>query len=273
VRVKGAARIVVVLGAAAAFCVPAARGDEAPPAPPPGHVVKYVDDTLTVRLAKVPVSEVLSEIGRQSGAEIRGQVRDARDVSAEFDAVPLPDALHRLLGDQNFALIYADGGRLRAVKLLGGPQAAPPSAPGPPPTMPPVMPTPMTAAGLMGLFERHAPIPISGRLAEAMQTDQATFAQLVDVGLHNEDPVLRLEAVRTTVQAVENDPALRAGLLGTVNGMDMNEMATMFRGAAGERAEELAMHLATQTKVTELRAKASSLLQQLRRGRPGAPGA
>src|SRR5262249_26357470 len=159
--------------------------------------------------------------------------------------------------DQNFALIYADGGRLRAVKLLGGPMAAPPSAPGPPPTTPPMMPTPMTAAGLMSLFERHPPIPISGKLAEAIQADQATFAQLVDTGLHNEDPVIRLEAVRSTVQAVENDPTLKAGLLGTVNGMDMNELATMFRGAAGERAEELAMHLATQTKVTELRAKAS----------------
>jgi len=38
--------------------------------------------------------------------------------------VPLVEALHRLLGDQNFVVKYGKGGRPRAIKLLGGPQAA-----------------------------------------------------------------------------------------------------------------------------------------------------
>src|SRR5439155_22824475 len=92
---------------------------------PSGRVITYANDTLTVRLANVSVDEVLDELGRQAGAEIRGGVLNARVVSTEFDAVPLPEALHRLLGDQNFALVYGDGDRLRTITLLGGPQREP----------------------------------------------------------------------------------------------------------------------------------------------------
>src|SRR5437870_1492301 len=101
------------------------------------RVIEYSKDALTVRLAKVPVTDVLAEVSQKTGAEIRGQVRNPTDVTAEFEAVPLPEALHRLLGDQNFALVYGDGGRLKAVRLIGGASqgagpAAAPAAPPPP---------------------------------------------------------------------------------------------------------------------------------------------
>jgi hypothetical protein len=83
------------------------------------RVVRYQDDVLTVRLRNVPIDEVLRDVANQSGAEVRGQVRTRRDVTAEFDAVALPEALSRLLGDQAFALVYGSEGRLRAVRLLG----------------------------------------------------------------------------------------------------------------------------------------------------------
>src|SRR5262249_44995018 len=69
------------------------------------RLIIYADDVITVRLAKMPVTDVLAEIGRQSGAEIRGDVKTPHDVSAEFDAVPVAEAVHRLLGNENFALI------------------------------------------------------------------------------------------------------------------------------------------------------------------------
>src|SRR5437870_9785915 len=50
---------------------------------------------------------------RQTGAEIRGQPHTPGAVTAAFEAVPFGEALHRLLGDQNFALIFAAGGRLK----------------------------------------------------------------------------------------------------------------------------------------------------------------
>ena len=89
-----------------------------------GQVVLYRQDALTVHVVKAPLAWVVEEIGRQTGAEIRGELREQREVSADFEASPLPDALHRLLGQQNFALVYGRAGGLRAIKLLGGPQAA-----------------------------------------------------------------------------------------------------------------------------------------------------
>jgi hypothetical protein len=94
-----------------------ARGDE--------RVIEYAKDALTVHLTKVPVAEVLDELSRQSGAQIRGQLRAPSDVTAQFDAVPLPEALARLLGDQNFALVYGDGGKPKSVRLLSGTPGGP----------------------------------------------------------------------------------------------------------------------------------------------------
>src|SRR5438094_227571 len=82
-----------------------------------------------------------------------------RGVSVEFEAVPLAEALHRLLGDQNFALVYGNEGQLKSVRLLGGPQAA--AAPSlalgaaPPPSQSPA------PGSMMDAVAKHAPIPIA----------------------------------------------------------------------------------------------------------------
>ncbi len=71
-------------------------------------------------MAKAPLTAVLEEIAHQSGAAIRGEA-SARGVSASFEDVPLPDALVRLLGEQNFTLRYDSDGKLRTIDLLGEP--------------------------------------------------------------------------------------------------------------------------------------------------------
>jgi hypothetical protein len=229
-----------------------------------GRVIQYDKDTLTVRLTKVPVAEILDELGRQSGAQIRGQVRTPRDVTAEFDAVPLPEALHRLLGDQNFALIYGDGGRLAAVRLLGGPQGSPGQ---PPPAAATVTPAPQAAAtNLAALVARHDPVPVSGQLAQVVGGMSATFQQLFDVVLHNEDATVRGEGVRAVVSALEADPALRAAVVGELSNVEDTTLGSLLRGAAGEHAEEIAMQIMTQARASEIRVKASAVLQKLRTG-------
>ena len=87
-------------------------------------MVAYDDDRLTVHAEKVPLADVVREIGRQSGAEIVGEVRKPREVTRQFDGVPLFDALVRLLGEQNFTLRYGSEGKLRKISLLGEPLAA-----------------------------------------------------------------------------------------------------------------------------------------------------
>jgi hypothetical protein len=251
-----------LLGLAAVLLLGTVHADE----PAAGRVVRYEDDRLSVKLDKVPVGEVLDELSRASGAEIRGQANGG-EVSAEFEAVPLSEALHRLLGEQNFALVYGDGGKLKAVKLLGGPQQAPAPGTATAGVRPP--PAPAPAAGndpgtLLRLFASQSPVPVTGRLAQTLGTETATFQQLMEAGMHNEDAGIRAEAVRAGLQGIERDANLRSAVLNGMNTMDDAQLGEFVRGMAGERAEEFMMHVATQSRASELRIKASSVLQQIR---------
>ena len=232
------------------------------------RLIRYANDALTVRLTNVPVAEVLDELHRQTGAEIRGQPHTPGAVSAAFEAVPLGEALHRLLGDQNFALIFADGGRLKAVRLLGEPEglpAAPPSGAAPPA---PARATPpqVAAADLATLLARHAPVPVAGRLAPLLGSSSASFAQLVDLTLHQDDADVRAEALRTAVSTLETDTTLLAAVVDELDTVDDGALHTLLDNVAGEHAEEIAMQILTEARANELRVKASSILQQLRAG-------
>ena len=86
-------------------------------ATPPG--VEYRDDRVTVHAEQVPRADVLAAIARATGAELRGQVIDAGDLTIVFDAVPLGDALHRVLGTQSFTVTYGEGARVRVRLVMG----------------------------------------------------------------------------------------------------------------------------------------------------------
>src|SRR2546427_8197190 len=189
-----------------------ARAAEDAPAP----LIRYSNDALTVRLSGVPNSEILEELARQSGAEIRGQVREAREVTADFQSVPLPEALARLLGEQDFALVYGKGGRLKAVRLLGGSRAGAPTSPTVPPTAA-VAPFP---GSLPELIDRHPPVPVAGQLADALGAQSATLRQLLELSLHHEDPAVRTEALRTGIATIEKEPALRAAVISELSNAD-----------------------------------------------------
>jgi len=243
--------VVVLLGATVATAVTD---------PGSGRLVEYAKDTLTVRLDKVALADVLADIGQQSGAEIRGTLREPREVTAEFKSVPLSEALSRLLGDQNFALVYGKEGRLRAVKLLGGPQeggvSIAPPAPAPVAINPP--------SDVRELLANHPPIPVHGRLAQVLGSDSATLQQLMELGLHSDDATVRAEALRSGVQTLEGEPVLRQAVIGMLNSFDDAALGTLLRGAAGDHAEEVAMQVLTQSRAPEVRVKASSVLQKLR---------
>ena len=237
------------------------------------RVIRYDQDAVTVRLAKVPVTDVLNEIGRQAGANIRGQVRTPHDVSVEFEAVPMSDALHRLLGDQNFALVYGHDGELKSVRLLGGPQVGgPPPAPAPAPATPPLDPalaaaqsTPQGVSVLEALA-KHGPVPVGGKLGEALGSQQASLFQLLDVGMHNPDTTVRAEASRAMMAAVDTDSALRTSVVTHMNTMDDAALAAFFRNAAGDQAEDVAMQVLSNARSGEIRNRVTAVLQRLRAG-------
>ena len=227
----------------------------------PAHVVRYQDDVLTVRLRAIPVADVLQDLAAQSGAEVRGKVRDPREVTAEFDSVPLPEALSRLLGDQGFALVYESGGRLKAVRLLGNDgvsvQASAAIVPGERPPFPGPLPA---------LIARHGAVQVTGAVADALQSNFASLPQLLDLSLHNADATVRAEALRTGLAAVEADRELYVAVVAELDHVDSAALANMLRAAAGEHADELATSVSKGPHAAKFRLKASSVLQRLQQG-------
>jgi len=237
-----------------------ARAAEDAPAP----LIRYSNDALTVRLSGVPNSEILEELARQSGAEIRGQVREAREVTADFESVPLPEALARLLGEQNFALVYGKGGRLKAVRLFGGSEGVAEASASPAGT--PVAPGTPSLGSLPELIDRYPPVPVTGQLADALGAQSATLRQLLDLSLHHGDPALRAEAVRTGIAALEAQPELRTAVIHELSNADNALLSDLLRASASDRAEDVAMQVLRDAIMPEIRVKASSVLQRLRAG-------
>src|SRR5438046_6710027 len=77
-RLTPARRLALAL-LAAALAAAAGRSD----AGAPERVIRYDRDLLPVRLTRVPVTDVLAELGRPAGAHIPGPARDRRAASAD----------------------------------------------------------------------------------------------------------------------------------------------------------------------------------------------
>jgi hypothetical protein len=233
----------------------------ADPPDPPERVIRYANDTLTVRLTHEPVSEVLQEISRQTGAEIVGQPMEVRDVSADFEAVPMSDALRRLLGNENFALVYGEKGRLKAVKLLGGPQVVSTSTGRA--TMIPTttLPEPSEEDTAVSLLDTPVTLLMGSRLARQLGRQTAPLRQVLEVGLRSPDATVRADTVRVALQTIEKDPRLRTAAAETVGGQDDATLSDALRSVAGDHAGEVASLVASQTKIIPLRVKANNFLR------------
>ncbi len=234
------------------------------------NVVQYHDDRLTVRASQVTLEDLLAAIGAQAGAEIRGRPKDAKAVSVEFESVPMAEAMHRLLGEQNFTLVYGDGGRLKAIRLHGGPQGPPIT------TAAPAAATETPEARKGGLFQvmaaldQHPPVPISGRLSEAMNgATEASFRQLFESASDADDPAIRIEATRAFLNALELDPQLRQGVVTGMSGISDGVLAKLLHAATSDRAQEMLTHVAAFARTSEIRVKAASVLQVLNNPKPG----
>jgi hypothetical protein len=229
----------------------------------------YRNDRLSAHLARVPLEEVMIDLGHASGAEVYGPVHEPRDISAEFDDVPLVEALHRLLGDQNFVVKYGKDGRLRAVKLLGGPQAPIHIVATPPPTTRAREPVasaskaPLDLDGAVAILDGHSPVPVSGQLAQALGTDAASFRDLFDAASNNEDAVVRAEAMRAFIGALDAEPEFRDPVLHALDTLDDLTLAEMLRRLAGSRAEEIAAQFAANAHVSQLSSRAWGIFLRL----------
>jgi type II secretory pathway component HofQ len=111
--------ILLVVAAASAAPEPEKASPKAP-------TVRYRNDKVSVDLHQASVEAVLQALAKESGAELVGSTRAEQPLTMSFEDVPVKEALERLVGAQNFTLKYDESGKLRAIELRGGPEAAKP---------------------------------------------------------------------------------------------------------------------------------------------------
>jgi hypothetical protein len=240
--------------------------------PPPAPLVRYAQDAVSVRVADTTLAEVLDEIGRQSGVAIRGQVGDTRRVTADFEGVPLPEALHRLLGDQNFLLVYDAQQQPRTVEVLSPPGEA---LSGPADVSRSADPSPSRASGspsraqpdpslesTLRLLDGYPQVLLKAELADALGTQAMPLRQLLDTSLNHAEKTVRAEATRSLLAAIEADSELRSALLTTLPPKNDTALTALVRRMAGDRAEEALFYLATQAWGSGLRTMAMALMQK-----------
>lgn len=225
--------------------------------------VRYRDDKVSLRVDNMPVGDVLKEIGRKSGAEIKGELREPHSISGEFDEVPLREALPRLLGAQNFTLTYGEDGKLKAIELLGGPLA------------PPEKRKKETVAKgkdydprwitVWRTFEHRRPIPVSGKLAALTGKSELNWDYLVNTAYgYEEDARVRNQAIRLGLKALEEDPELRAAALESTAAMSDTELAEFARTMCRHRAQDFVKRVARLSDRPEIRNRAVAVLRELR---------
>jgi hypothetical protein len=241
--------------------------------------IRYENGRLTVNLGGALLSEVLVEVGRQSGVLVTLSGFTDRPVSDRFQDVPLEDALRRLLANENFTVTYAQergmdgrvtGPRLKELHVYGSGGAAAISRADPGPAAPDGAGTGQPAPGGMmeqfsGFLQRHqaVEIPQGSALAVALNTDRPPFTQLLSAAMKNQDPALRADAAEAIAHVFDGDPESPEIVGGSPENVEA--IASAVHTSGGENAEEFLRNMGRHLKTPALRLKANQILARVRR--------
>jgi hypothetical protein len=177
-----------------------------------GSGLQFHNGLLTAHVRATPLPQVLSEVSRLSGAKVvwLGQP-DLRQVSVTFTALPIAEAIPRVLGGNNFLLVYAsteDKARLKEIWIATRPS----------PTQTGISPTlesaPMTEGinvneGASELPQEFAPIP-DEETATAIEAEIGGMLESqLDTALHDADRDRRLDAISVLGGFVQQDARIR----------------------------------------------------------------
>jgi hypothetical protein len=218
--------------------------------------VRYAHGRVTVDLRDADLAGVLGEITRQAKLEVRG-TPTAERLTVQLEAVPLVDALARLLQGQSFVLTYDHAGGLKGVRLLGSsmelwrpaaPEAASTSEVDPSASLPAM----------------DRPVQVDGLLASALGADTTDFKTIMGVALESGDARLRADALRVGLGALEGDPDLNAAVLKALDALDDAAVADRLTEVARDNAEEVARHTARMAHSRQLRRRAAAVARLLR---------
>ncbi len=229
--------------------------------------VRWEHERVTARFTGVPVAEAVQAVVGATGGELRGGVMAPRDVTVELDAVSLEEALHRILGAQNFTVRYGEGGGVKTIVLQGGPEAPVP----PPETSPaagvPVPKGPTFPIVLSRMFNRHRPIKLSEPLVERFGEEKASMPRLLEIATGDDDGINRVLASQVVLSALEREARYRRSFLRSLHELSPDDLASIAQGPSGERLEELLGFLAAHSREPTLQKKAGIVLDQLHEAR------
>jgi len=243
----------------------AAPEPEKPTPPAAAPTVRFRNDKLSVDAHDVGLAVLLRAIAKESGAELVGAPRAERPLTISFDDIPIKEALERLVGEQNFTLKYDDQGKLKAIELRGGQEAAEVQKP---------VETAPTAVGnteppkwyaFYKAFDGRDHIPLSADLRKATGKEEVGFDELGNTAIANEDPRIRRAALHAAIKAMEQDPEMMDTVLATLAAMTDEELAAFARKNAHYRAEDLVKNTLRETSDTALRSRARNVLRELRK--------
>jgi hypothetical protein len=231
------------------------------------------DGTVTAQLERAPLADVVSAIAEQTGAELRGELLAPRLVTLELQAVPVAEALERLLGVQNFTLTYRSDGRLKRITLgreaARGHGANPHDSARAGTTPSPSTESQEATRRIAEFVRSNETVPVGGRLGRALGTDTPNFQQVLGTALKHEDPRVRAEARRATVRALTADPEVRTALVTAIDGMPDETLVKALRGLAGDDAVQLALAFARYGRSAALSTRMQQAVSALRRQSDG----
>jgi hypothetical protein len=215
--------------------------------------ITYADGRVSADLRDVPLDQVLAALEEETGAAIRGDIRDWRDVTKRFDGIPLHEALDRLLGKQNFVVVYDDAGHPARIVLLGMPQPRPVADPR------------AVQRSVAQLLAAHPPLTLPPRLGAALRAPRATLPRLFSAAARQRDPAARAEARRLLLRALHDDAALRKAM----QRLDAGGLVDVVRRWVGTaRTREFLTGMTAEAVDPILRVRAATALRALEPARP-----
>jgi hypothetical protein len=232
--------------------------------------VRWQHERLSAQFEARPVADAIQDVATAVGAELRGGVATPRDVTVTLDAVPLEEALHRLLDGQNFTVRYGVDGGVKAIVLQSGQQA-----PARPPAKPPAAgavtdTTPHFPIVLSKMFDRHRPLPLSDPLAERVGEPKATMPELLEMATSDDDGITRSLASQAVLSALERESRYRRSFMRSLHRLSPDDLGSIVDGPSGERFEELLEFLAAHSREPTLQKKAGVVLDQFKGARGAA---
>jgi len=196
------------------------------------------DGLLTAQVTATPLPQVMSEMSRLSGARVVWlRQPDTRQVSVTFTALPVAEAIQRILGANNFLLVYAstvEKARLKEIWIATRHS----------PTQTVTPPAPESAPMTEGINVNEGDTELTQESAPMTEEDSANEVEAelakmlesqLDTALHGADRSSRIEAIGFLGGLVEQDSRIRPLL----QQLSTSERDPQVRTAAAELLAEV----------------------------------